>query len=121
MSKDKPTNKWEGSKLGSELGQILADFENDYNETKVVSNILNLIAKERQAQREEIKGVIESVSLNKHQSTKIYAEIDEEYQILIKDMAYSAPEVIKLKIGEFLWDVYVTGRVDEKRRYFRYY
>ena len=56
-----PTNKWEESKLGSELGQILADFENDHNETKVVSNILNLIAKERQEEREGIFEEIDKI------------------------------------------------------------
>ena len=62
----------------------------------------------------EIRKTIEGVTLTTKQSTSIMAEILETYGELTDSWRYSAPEVVELGMKEFLWDVYVGGRVDEK-------
>ena len=64
--------------------------------------------------KEEITKIIKQVGLTKAQATQIYGDIEKKYQKLLKDMSYSAPEVIKQRIGEFFWNIYLDGRISEK-------
>ena len=65
-------------------------------------------------QKQEFKRVVEEITLDKKQSTKIFSEIGKSYQALLEDSKYSAPEIIKEKIKNFWWGIYIRGRVDEK-------
>lgn len=62
----------------------------------------------------DIKAVIEEVTLNKAQSTKIMANILEHWKQLSKSWSYAAPEVIEADTNNFLWNLYIKGRIDEK-------
>lgn len=57
---------------------------------------------------------IKKVGLTGEQSTKLYVKLEKDYKELQSGMSYSAPEVIKQQMGEFLWNVYIGGRIDEK-------
>ena len=64
--------------------------------------------------KREVKKKIEGITLNKSQSTTIFGEFLKNLQKMKDNWTYKAPEVINLELKEFIWDAYVTGRVDEK-------
>jgi len=75
---------------------------------------LPLIKKAHQEGRDEAVEEIKKIGLSKDKSTKIYAELENDYEKLQKDMTYNAPELIRQKMGTYLWSVYIAGRIEEK-------
>lgn len=70
--------------------------------------------------KKEVSDNIKAITLSKEQSTSIFAVILEDYNKMIGDWTYKAPEVIEAEQKAFLWDVYVKGRVDEKNDVLKY-
>lgn len=62
----------------------------------------------------ELISKIEGISLDAKQSTKIFAKILERMEAMKSNWTYKAPEVIEQEMKEFVWSVYISGRVDEK-------
>ena len=63
---------------------------------------------------ERINEEIKHLGLTKEQSTKVFSKIDEDYEIFMVDLKYSAPEVCRKKIQTFLWGIYLQGRMEKK-------
>ena len=76
--------------------------------------VTTLLTETDQQAREEIETKIKEVTLTTAQSTKIMSEILESYSDMVSNWAYKAPEVIELEKNEFLWNLYISGRVGEK-------
>ena len=103
---------------------IIKDWEKEFDEGCNTDNISdppsdtewikqfirNLLSQTRQEILKEVKGI----GLTTKQSTKIFAEIEKDEEKFMKDIAYSAPEVIKERIKRFYWELYLRGRIDEK-------
>ena len=64
---------------------------------------------------------INNVGLTTKEATDVFAQLEKNFKELQKSMTYSAPEVIKQRLNEFLWSVYIKGRVDEKEDILKHY
>ena len=101
-----------------EIGELLRECEYDFHAGRKMRKlglvIHNLIEKELKAENDKIVEQIDEITLNTAQSTEIFSEIESDYKKTMEHLIYSAPEVIRLKLNNFLWGVYIKGRVGEK-------